>query len=95
MDTLDVRNDADHNRYELYIDGDRVGEIDYNIAGNDIHLTHTVVSKDRREHGLASGFVQQVLDGLRTDTDLRLVPDCPYVAHWLTEHEDYTDLLDR
>lgn len=93
--TISVVNDEAHNRYELMLDGDRVGEMDYAIVGDAIHITHTVVDKSRREHGLASEFVTTVLEGLRTDSSLRLVPDCPYVAHWLTEHDSYSDLLER
>lgn len=87
-------DDAAHNRYDLLVDGERVGEIDYAIEGDRIHLTHTQVSKDRREKGLAGSFVRMVLDSLREDSrDLTLVPDCPYVAHWLTENPEYNDLL--
>lgn len=96
---MKVVDDSAHHRYELYVGDDAsaleyAGEIDYIIAGNDIHLTHTVVSPDRREHGLASDFVTEVLTQLRS-TPYRLVPDCPYVAHWLTTHHDFDDLLTR
>jgi len=92
--TLTFVDDADHNRYDLLVDGEQVGEIDYAIEGGRIHLTHTQVSKDRREKGLAGSFVKMVLDSLREDErDLKLVPDCPFVAHWLTENPDYNDLL--
>lgn len=91
---MKIVDDSAHRRFDLYIDDDRVGKIDYIIAGNDMHLTHTVVSPDRREHGLASDFVTAVLTQLR-DTPYRLVPDCPYVAHWLTTHHEFDDLLVR
>jgi predicted GNAT family acetyltransferase len=90
--TLTFVDDKDHNRYDLFVDDERVGEIDYRVLDGAIHLTHTVVFPERREHGLAGEFVQQVLDSLRGG-DLRLVADCPYVAHWLTSHPEYHDLL--
>jgi uncharacterized protein len=89
-----VVDDTEHNRFELYVDEERAGEIDYIISGNDIHLTHTFVYPDRREHGLAASFVSTVL-GIVRSTSYRLVPDCPYVAHWLTENHEFDDLLTR
>ncbi len=91
---MNVVNDSAHHRFELYIDDERAGEIDYVLVGNDLHLTHTFVYPDRREHGLASDFVTQVLTDIRS-TSHRLVADCPYVAHWLTTHHDFDDLLTR
>jgi uncharacterized protein len=90
----EVIDNAAESRFELTIDGERVGLIDYLLRPGVIHLVHTEIEPARQEHGLASGFVQEVLDGLRA-TELRLQPDCPYVAHWLTKHPDYQDLTQR
>lgn len=90
----EVVDNTDESRYELLVEGERVGLIDY-VRGEHVErLIHTEIDPDRQEHGLASGFVQEVLDRLRT-TDLRLQPDCPYVAHWLTKHPEYQDLTQR
>jgi predicted GNAT family acetyltransferase len=85
-------DDTEHSRFNLLRDGDQVGLIDYVIKGDAIHLTHTFIDPSKRERGLAASFVQLVLDSLRGGS-LRLVPDCPFVAHWLTEHPEYNDLL--
>ena len=85
-------DDTAHNRFDLFRDGDNVGLIDYRLRDSVIHLTHTFIDPEKRERGLAASFVQMVLDSLRGG-DLRLVPDCPFVAHWLTEHPEYNDLL--
>ena len=85
-------DDTEHNRYDLLRDGDRVGQIDYVVRGSALHLTHTFIEPDKREHGLAASFVQMVLDSLRGGSRT-LVPDCPFIAHWLTEHPEYNDLL--
>ena len=84
-----------HNRYELQIDSDRVGHIDYVVENNDIHLVHTEVDPSRQERGLGSDLVRGALDQIRTDTQYRVVPDCPFVASWLKKNDDYADLTAR
>jgi predicted GNAT family acetyltransferase len=76
------------------IDGERAGLIDYMVDDRGTHLLHTEIDEAKREHGLASWFVQQVLDGIRASGGT-LVAECPYVAHWLTqpEHAEYRELL--
>jgi len=84
-----------HNRYELQLDSERVGHIDYFVQDNTIHLTHTEVDRTRREKGLGSALVTAALDQLRADTSYRLAPDCPFVASWLQKNDGYEDLLSR
>lgn len=90
-----VVNVPEQNRYELRIDGDYAGHIDYFVQDNTIHLTHTEVDRSRREKGLGGVLVTETLDQLRSDTGYRLAPDCPFVADWLTKNDGYQDLLER
>jgi len=90
-----VANVPEQNRYELRIDGDYAGHIDYFVQDNTIHLTHTEVDRNRREKGLGSALVTSTLDQLRADTPYRLAPDCPFVASWLQKNDGYEDLLGR
>jgi len=85
-------DDTEHSRFDLFRDDDRVGLIDYRLRDSVIHLTHTFIDPEKRERGLAASFVQLVLDDIRS-RGLTLVPDCPFVAHWLTEHPEYNNLL--
>ena len=91
----EVRQNTAENRFEILIDGEVVGSAYYDLAGNDIIFTHTEVDTNREEHGLGSQLVQAALDDVRDNTGLRVVARCPFVAHWLTKHEDYQDLLSR
>jgi len=84
-----------HNRYELQLDGERVGHIDYFVQDGIIHLTHTEVDPNRQERGLGSDLVRGALDQIRADTEYRLAPDCPFVAAWLKKNTDYADLTTR
>lgn len=92
----EIVRDDDQQRFLLMIDGEQAGLIDFMVNERGIHLLHTEIDPAKREHGLASWFVQEVLDGIRA-TDQRLVAECPYVARWLTEpeHAEYRELLER
>lgn len=85
----------DAQRYELRVDGVRAGLIDYVHEGNTVALTHTEVDAEFQNRGLASVLVRGALDHIRDGTDLRVVPQCPYVATWITRHPDYADLTTR
>ncbi|MES2095053.1 MAG: GNAT family N-acetyltransferase [Actinomycetota bacterium] len=83
------------NRYVFVKDGAEVGLTDYRLVDRDIHITHTEIDPSKRGTGLASEMVQGVLDDIRSDTDYRVVAECPYVVTWLSRHPEYQDLERR
>jgi hypothetical protein len=92
---LEVRHDPEQSRYTVLLDGEPVGLADYVTTATAVHFTHTEVNPAQRTHGLASILVEQALDDVRVRTDLAVVPDCSYVAHWIDTHAEYQDLLTR
>ena len=90
-----VRHDEAGSRYTLVLGEQTVGLADYRVSGRSVHFTHTEVDPARRGNGLASILIEQALDDTRTRTTLTVVPDCPYVAHWIDQHAEYQDLLTR
>lgn len=93
--TLTVVKEPQASRYELLRDGERVGIAEYVLEDGAIDFTHTEIDRDQREKGLASTLVQQALDDVRENSDLRVAASCPYVRHWLGDHPEYQDLLTR
>jgi uncharacterized protein len=91
----EVIQNQELDRFELVIDGDVAGFTAYRIDGKNIVFTHTEVNSDEREHGLAGRLVQAALDQVREHMDYRVVAQCPYVSHWISQHPDYQDLLRR
>ncbi len=83
------------NRYVFEKDGKQVGLTDYTLRGNAIHLTHTEIDPHLRDGGLGAEMVQLVLDQIRTDTDYRVVAECPFVVEWLEQHPEYQELEQR
>jgi uncharacterized protein len=89
---LVVRDAPARSRYEL-LDGDRVvGFTEYQRRGDVLVLPHTVIPKHRRGRGYATRLIRDALDDVRRQ-GLRVVPECSFVAQFLTENPDYADLV--
>ncbi|GAB3586690.1 GNAT family N-acetyltransferase [Leifsonia lichenia] len=93
--SLTVVKQPESSRYALLTDGEQIGVAEYELRDDAIVFTHTVVDEEKREKGMASTLVQEALDDVRANTDLRVVATCPYVRHWLREHPEYQDLQSR
>jgi len=93
--TTTVTNNPDQSRYEISIDGDRVGIAVYELGDNSINFTHTVVETDSRERGLGGTLIKNALDDVRANSTAKVIATCPFVVRWVSEHPDYQDLLDR
>ncbi|HVF74065.1 MAG TPA: GNAT family N-acetyltransferase [Acidimicrobiales bacterium] len=87
-----VRNNVERSRYELYVDDDLVGIADYRIDGDLVVFPHTEVRHDMQGRGFGAQLVQAALDDVRTE-GRRVVPRCWYVAEFVENHPEYTDLL--
>lgn len=88
----EVRHDPEAGRYELIVDGDRVGVADYEVGDGYAVFPHTYVDPAFRGRGLAERLVREALDDVRT-RGLRVVPTCWYVAGFVERNADYADLL--
>jgi predicted GNAT family acetyltransferase len=86
------RVDARH-RYEILVDGKRVGLTAYRDRGEQRVFHHTEVDDAFAGQGLASRLVQQALTDVRA-CGKRIVPVCPYVAKFLQRHEEFADIAD-
>ncbi|MGJ4845818.1 GNAT family N-acetyltransferase [Leifsonia sp. Le1] len=93
--SLTVVKQPESSRYVLVKDGEQIGVAEYDLRDDAIVFTHTVIDEEKREKGMASTLVQEALDDVRANTDLRVVATCPYVRHWLREHPGYQDLQSR
>lgn len=86
-------------RFEMRIDGATVGLAAYvdrpgeGATGAQRVFTHTEVADRFEGQGLAGRLVAHALDATR-DAGLRVVPVCPYVAHYLSRHHEWDDLVD-
>ena len=94
MTTAVVHNNNE-SRYEIVIDGEHAGHIDFVVDGTSIELTHTEIDPAHQGAGLASILARGTLDHIREHSDARVIASCPYVAGWIAKHEDYAELTTR
>ena len=88
----DVVDVPDERHYALRVDGQQAGLAAYLIDGNTITFTHTETDPERQGQGLGGALVQGALDDARS-RGFGVVPQCPFVAHWISEHPAYADLV--
>ncbi|MFD1659225.1 GNAT family N-acetyltransferase [Streptomyces caeni] len=86
------RVDAGH-RYEILVEGERAGLTAYRDRGTQRVFHHTEADDAFAGLGLAGRLVQDALADVRA-CGMRIVPVCPYMAKWLGEHDECSDITD-
>ncbi|CAD5990257.1 Acetyltransferase [Agreia sp. COWG] len=94
MESREVRHEPDAHRYTLWVDGEQVGQADYELRENTIAITHTEVDPSRQGSGLGGSLVKGMLDQL-AEGELRVIPACPFVATYVERHDEYKPLTTR
>ena len=81
-------------RYEIHVDGRRAGLARYRGGDEDgvLVFDHTEVDDAYEGQGLGGRLAQGALDDVRA-RGLKVVAECPFIRRWISEHDDYQDLL--
>lgn len=87
-----VEDNPDGRRFELMLDGRRVGQLTYRVDADVITLVHTEVDPEVGGRGLGTTLVVEALDRIR-DTGLLVVPQCPFVRFVIDRAPEYKDLV--
>ena len=93
--STEVVQDAVQNRFELLLDGEPVGLVDYQVRDNTIVLIHTEIDPAQREAGLGGELIHGALNLIRAETEYRVVASCTFASAWIARHPEYQDLLTR
>jgi hypothetical protein len=91
---IEVRDNPAAHRFELLVDGEVGGEAIYRWREGAVIVTHSEVDRKFRGQGLAGELARRTLDQIR-ERDLRVVPLCPFFAHYVEEHPEYSDIVDE
>jgi predicted GNAT family acetyltransferase/glutaredoxin len=81
-------------RYELRLDGRLIGLAAYRRRDGRIAFTHTEVDKSCEGCGFGSRLAAAALDDARRQ-GLRVLPLCPFIAHYVETHPEYQELVRR
>lgn len=85
-----IHNAAEH-RYEVRL-GAALAVAEYELEGDRMTFTHTLVPPELRGRGIAEILVRAGLADARA-ASRRVVPQCSYVAKFIQRHQEYQDLL--
>jgi uncharacterized protein len=89
---LQVADNPDKDRFEVYADGEIAGFISYRLRNSTMAFLHTQTDNRFRGQGVASRLVQSSLDSAR-ERHLAVLPYCPFVRSWIADHPAYADLV--
>ena len=89
---VEVTDNPDKARFEIVADGELAGFAQYHLRDGVIAFTHAQTDDRFRGHGLGSRLVRASLDDARA-RQLVVLPYCPFVRSWITEHSEYADLI--
>ena len=87
QEEVEIVDSKDASRYEIRLDGQLAGFADYRLEGAVITFTHTETDPAFGGRGLGSKLVAFAVTDVRS-RNLRIVPQCPFVAAWIKDHEE-------
>ena len=85
-----IQHDPNAHRFNTVVD-DVTGHVEYEITGNVMTLTHTIVPSAIGGRGIAGALVKAALDHARNE-GWKVVPQCSYADTWMRRHPDYEGL---
>ncbi|MDF2044712.1 GNAT family N-acetyltransferase [Microbacterium sp. Kw_RZR3] len=86
-DALTVTRNDDAHRYEIHVGEELGGFLEFRPAGEGrVVLPHTEVDSAFKGRGLGSTLASEALGDLARRGD-SVIPSCPFVAHYLREHD--------
>ncbi|GAA1336531.1 GNAT family N-acetyltransferase [Arthrobacter roseus] len=90
-DNTVIRNE-ERNRYEITVDGDVAGFIDFREGEGYMDFVHTEVKENFSGQGLAGQLTKgAVSDAVSTGAMVK--PTCTYVAKWFQKHPEFREYV--
>ncbi len=91
--SVDVRDNRDEARYEVWTDGQLAGSTQYELDDRQITFLHTEIDPQHEGAGLGSQLARAALDDAR-ERQLAVVPLCPFISGYIRRHQaEYLDLV--
>jgi uncharacterized protein len=82
----------ERSRYEVLVDGEIAGFIEYRRRPGLIAFIHTLIDPRFEGQGLGSQLARTALSDARSDR-LSVLPFCPFVRSYIAGHTEYLDLV--
>jgi predicted GNAT family acetyltransferase len=82
---IEVTDRPEEQRWELLVDGEHAGQIEYRSRGRRVAMIHTEVE-------LASELITRALGDARS-RGLQVLPHCPLVREYVKRHPEFVELV--
>lgn len=89
---LQVADHPEQARYEIRADGELAGFLQYHLRDGVIAFLHTEIDPRFRGQGIAGRLIRSSLEAAR-ERHLGILPYCPFVRGFITEHPEYAGLV--
>ena len=89
----EVRHITDLHRYEIWLDGEKVGHADYSLMPGEIHFVHTEIDPAQQGKNLAAILMREAIADVRATGKAKIVPVCSYVVRYMEKRPETNDLL--
>ncbi|MFA1549546.1 GNAT family N-acetyltransferase [Actinomadura chokoriensis] len=90
--STEISDNAAKSRYEIRVDGDLAGFVEYEPGEGALTFVHTEVDSAFEGKGIGSALARGALDDVR-GKGFSVVPVCPFIKKWIERHPDYKDLV--
>ena len=87
-----ITDNPDQHRYEIRVDDELAGFVQYRRREGLIALIHTEIDSRFEGRGLASQLIAAVLDEARV-AGTAVLPFCPFVNGYISRHREYVALV--
>lgn len=87
-----VTNHPERGRFELTVDGELAGFLEYRLSGSTAVMPHTVVFDQFGGQGLGAVLARTALDHAKAE-GWTVDPQCWYLAGYIDKHPEYQDLV--
>ncbi len=88
----EVIHNAELHRYEINLDGEKVGHADYKVDGDVLVFDHTEVDPAHQGKNLAGILMRHALEEVRA-RGLKMRPVCSYVVKFVERYDEFADLV--
>lgn len=91
MTEASIRDNAEAHRYELPV-GTELAVVTYNLSGQNLMITETLVPEALEGQGIASRLAKYVIADARS-RNLLILPVCPFFSAYLQKHPENADVV--
>ena len=89
-----ITDNAEAHRYEIHVEGELAGFVQYRRRPGLIAFIHTEIDPRFEGQGLGSELIASVLDSAR-GSGTAVLPFCPFVNGYIERHPEYASLVPR